>query len=117
MAKQFYSHYTLWEDFNCGMWNKYEGLEKEGLSKCISLLQNPELGMIMVTKNWNISTKVNLSDKQQNRKSWLGQAACCIIHGVPENITRKAWMMLTEQERDNANQIAKKVIEQWEKSQ
>lgn len=116
--KQYFTEYKNWEDWQNGMWKTHEkNQENELISNAINCLKNPLSAMQRVVNDWPVCTKVNLSDKSQNRKSWLGQAACCIVYGIPEHLTRKAWMMLTDEERINANEIAKKVIEQWEKSQ
>jgi len=71
--------------------------------------------MKMVIEKWPISSRVNLTDVRSNRKSWLGQAACCIHSGVPEYITRTVWNGLTIDQKNNANNIAKQIIEQWER--
>lgn len=112
----YYTHYTNWEDWKNGM---YREINKQDEEMYVSLssecLKNPENAMLKVVIEWEESTKENLSNKQQNRKSWLGQAACCIQHNSPEQCTRIAWNKLTKEERNNANEIAKNIIELWER--
>lgn len=88
---------------------------KKMVLAAIECLRNPENAMLSVVCEWVNSTKENLTDKKSNRKSWLGQAACCYQSGCNEKSTRQAWVSLTSDERDNANKIANQVIELWEK--
>jgi hypothetical protein len=70
--------------------------------------------MMDVVREWPIATSQNLSNLSANRRSWLGQAACCMAHGSPELMTCQAWWTLTEAERDAANAVATEVISRWE---
>ena len=69
---------------------------------------------IEVIENWTISTKVNLTNKQCNRKAWLGQASCNYKYKVPEILTRIAWSKLDIIQQYEANEIAQKVINSYE---
>lgn len=89
----------------------------ELINKAINILSNKDLClkyMLLVTKNWNNSTFENLSNITQNRKAWLGQAACCYAEKIPEYLVREAWMQMKEENRIQANNIADKVIFRWE---
>lgn len=114
-VKRYYTHYLNWEDWQNGM---YRDIVKSEFDKYVKLaiecLRNPYDPMFNVTKEWYNSSYENLSDYTSNRKSWLGQAACCYNSKVPEQCTRHAWGLLTEKERQNANNIAKQVIQKWE---
>lgn len=113
---QFFTHYLEWEDYQNGLWSSItKDQEQNKIKQATDILINPETAMNKVIKFWPIASKVNLSDVRSNRKSWLGQAACCIESGVPEHITRMAWNSLTEDQKNNANNIAKQVIEKWER--
>lgn len=115
MINKYYTHYTNWEDWKNGMYRDVK--EKEYyIKKAIECLRDPYLSMYGVIKEWKQSTKENLSDISSNRRSWLGQAACCYKYGVPENLTRVAWGLLTSEERINANKTADKIIKLWEES-
>lgn len=78
-------------------------------------LHNLKIFMQSVTTSWPVATQHNLSNRSMNRQAWLGQAACCLAEGVPEDATRFAWRTLTEHEQNEANAVADYVINKWEK--
>lgn len=89
----------------------------EHLALSRELLSDPsELrdAMFSVVTSWPTSTAHNLSDTSSNRRSWLGQAACCLIHGSTIWTTCQAWWLLTDAQRDAANAVADEVIKDWE---
>lgn len=116
---QFYSHHDNWEDFKNGM---YCGTisNDTGLSdKAKSLLCNPDLFYSTIKKmivDWPIATKVNLTNKGINRRSWLGHAACSFLYNVPEIITRIAWKEMNEVQQFEANTVAEKCIIEFEQT-
>jgi len=111
--KQYFTDYKNWEDWQNGMWKMPDKeQETELINDAIICLKNPESAMQRVVNEWTESTRVNLTNNGQNKKSWLGQAACCIEYGTPEKLTRIAWGKLTKEEQKNANSIAKQIIEQ-----
>ena len=69
--------------------------------------------MKQVTIEWKTSTMVNFTNKMFNPVSWLGQAACCLNHGAKSSETVGAWLKMTKEEQQKANDIAKEVIEEW----
>lgn len=114
-VKRYYTHYLNWEDWQNGMYRDVEKGEFEKYVKlAIDCLRNPKESMLSVINEWHHSSYENLSDYTSNRKSWLGQAACCYQYKVPEQCTRHAWGLLTDLERQNANKIAKITIQKWE---
>lgn len=115
MIQKYYTHYKNWEDWQNGMYRDVNN-KQYYIQKSIECLRNPGKSMLKVIKEWNYSCKENLSDLSSNRKSWLGQAACCIEFKSPEHCTREAWGLLTKEERINANIIAEKIIRKWEES-
>ena len=112
MRKRFYADYRTWEDYQNGMWGKEVKIEQAEKSK--QLLQEPLEAMQRVISEWPISTKHNLSNAGSNRKSWVGQAACCLSVGSTEFETRMAWKELAKEQQFYANQCADIVIKQWE---
>lgn len=70
--------------------------------------------MLKVLEQWPLTCEQNLSDMHQNRKAWIGHAACCLAIGCPEDVTRAAWGLLTEQQQIDANAKAQTAIELWE---
>lgn len=114
----WFTHYTNWEDWKNGMWEKSDMPTLHEMQS-IGILGDTDqctYSMNRVISEWPICTRQALTDASSNRKSWLGQAACCIQSGVPESITRTAWFKLTEEQRINANNIAQKIIEEWVKN-
>lgn len=115
--KQYFTDYKNWEDYQNGMWKPYPKEDESDLiNDAIKCLNNPKESMTRVIKEWVIATKVNLTNLGCNRKSWLGQAACCIEYRVPESLTRIAWNSLPDGVKKSANLIAKQIIEEWERN-
>lgn len=119
MERIFYN-YKKWEDYKTGMFEvKKINNEKELINLAKTILSNPKKlleGMTIVCLNWKISCEVNLTNIGSNRQAWLGQATCFYKHKVPEQLTKIAWNELTEKQQNEANGIADKVIEEWEKN-
>jgi hypothetical protein len=98
------------------MWGTVDNRE-EYLQKAIDFTGNALLYgeyMIHVIKNWKYSCEHNLTDKSQNRRAWLGHAACAMAFQCPEDIVREAWSYLTEEQQRAANKQADYAIEEWE---
>jgi hypothetical protein len=103
------------------MWRKVSAAER------IELLENARVftgdaslygsWMIRVTVDWPISCEQNLGFMGQNRQAWIGHAACCHAIQCPEDVTRQAWWLLTQDQRDAANAVADESIEAWEEVQ
>lgn len=70
--------------------------------------------MIKVTQEWPNSCVNALTDYNLNRKAWIGHAACALALHCPEDITRQAWGMLTNEQRILANRQADRAIQSWE---
>jgi len=113
LMKQVYKHYTLWEDYQNGMYNLNVNNEDYYINKAIELLKNDKLfyrTAKSVLEKWKVSTLINLTNKNCNKQAWIGQASCCICYKVPEYLTRIAWSKLTDEERENANKVADRII-------
>ena len=112
--------YTIWEDFLNGLYSK-EIITcdlKTVIFKCANLLKNSnEFYNVMqkVIQDWKKATEFNLSNISRNRQAWLGQASCCYMFNAPEYVTKLAWHTLTNDEQKKANDIADKVIYEWER--
>lgn len=115
---QIYHPYNIWEDYLSGMWRKIgKDEEKDFLEKAIIFTGNHVLygqWMIEVINKWKHSCEHNLTDFGQNRKAWVGHAACQMAINCPEYITRSAWGYLTKDQQDFANDMADKAIRLWE---
>ena len=113
LMKQVYKHYTLWEDYNNGMYNLNVDNEDYLISKAEQLLTNTnqfKLVCLNVLENWKISSLVNLTNVNCNRQAWIGQSACSYCYKVPEYLTRKAWANLTMKQQEEANEVADEII-------
>ena len=73
--------------------------------------------MMRVIKEWPISCEHNLSNIEQNRRAWIGHAACAIEKGFCEDVVREAWGHLRIDQQIAANKKAQQAIEEWEKWQ
>jgi organic radical activating enzyme len=63
----------------------------------------------------NLEKFKQISNKYQNRRAWLGAAACMYKHKCPEYLTRIAWGKLDSQTQFKANTIAEKIIKEYER--
>ena len=117
--EQIYIEYQKWEDYLSGMYNDNDVIDKDKkVINAINLLSNPnEFYEVcqLIMNNWKNATDVNLSNKNQNRKAWLGAAACNYKYKVPEYLTRIAWGLLNKNVQDKANKIAEKIILEYER--
>lgn len=102
------------------MWEDVLGVKSEKLTElAIQFTSNHILygeAMRKVIYTWKYSCENFLTDKNINRKAWLGHAACSLEHSLPENIVRMAWKQLTDDQREKANLQAEKYIKEWEKN-
>ena len=69
--------------------------------------------MQRVAREWKNSCENALTDGSLNHRAWIGHAACAFAIGVPEDITRKAWGMLSDRQRKEANAQADTAIQDW----
>jgi len=113
-----YTHYKEWEDYKAGLYALTCENENELTQKSVRLLANPVsffIAMESMLIEWPVACMVNLTDTSQNRQAWLGQAACCYNHSAPDYVTKKAWWLLTDDEREIANATAQKIIDRHDK--
>ena len=116
--KRIFHHYLAWEDYQAGMWRITSKQERdELLPKAIEFTGDPDLYgsfMIKVLSIYPIACEQNLSDKSQNRRAWIGQAAACLAINSPEDVTRSAWGHLTLAQQVKADAKADEAIKLWE---
>ena len=117
--RQIFKVYTDWEDYKNGMYSLTNPIDAEfKIKKSEELLKDPNKFYevcLLILNNWKVSSDVNLTNKHQNRRAWLGAAACCYNHNCNETLTRVAWSKLTKNEQDIANRIADKIINKYER--
>ena len=110
-----YHPYTEWEEVAHGMWAQVEN-KKERLEMAVSFTGDHRLYgsfMIRVISEWKISCENALTDGALNQRAWVGHAACALGIGCPEDITRHAWGLLTDEQRLLANREADRAIRIW----
>lgn len=111
--KPIWKNYKHWEDFKNGMYQN--GNNQEIIKQCYEILTSDDLKekMTDTSKTYEISTKVNFTNKMFNPVSWLGQATCNLLIGATAQETCRAWLMMTKEQQTKANNIAKEVIKEW----
>lgn len=117
--KQYYRPYWTWEDWINGMWNKSND-EEALLEKAIKFTSDHVIygnAMREVINEWPNTMLNSLTNKSINRRAFLGHCAACYKINCPEYITRRAWKLLTEDQRVSADLEAEKTIKQWEQKQ
>ncbi len=111
-----YHPYTEWEDWKAGMYEP--STDPDAVQASFVLLTNPSAltkAMRSVTQVWPLATDHNMTDRGSNRRSWLGQSACCLVHGATERATCSAWWAMTAEAQNTANKVADKIIAEWDR--
>jgi len=117
LIERIYHPYWKWEEVKYNMWGKVDNRDYF-LQKAIKFTGDHKLYgdfMVQVVNRWKYSCEHNLSNVTQNRRAWIGHAACALAFRCPEDIIREAWGHLTEEQQILANNEADKAIEYWEK--
>jgi hypothetical protein len=116
--KRVYAHYLQWEDYQHGMYRQTMlAGDPERVTDSAALLSSVDAlqaAMTRVVIEWPVATEVNLTHSAINQQAWLGQAACCLMFGAPEYLTKQAWHLLTEPLQTAANAVADRVIAEWQ---
>jgi len=116
---QAYHHHDKWEEFHAGLWKTVSGeLRNEMFQIAIRFMNDTDAFGFHMEKAltlWPISCEQNFTNSSINHIAWLGHAAVCIAHGIPEDITRLAWHELSEQKQDAANIVSAKYVNQWKR--
>ena len=98
------------------MWRKPDNREQM-LADAVAFTGDHEAygaAMRRVIREWPISCEHNLSNTTQNRKAWIGHAACALEKEFCEDVVRQAWGLLTDEQRRLANEQAAAAIKEWE---
>lgn len=107
-----YHHYTKWEDFHNWLYEFWD-LTEEKREKCFELLTNLqvlEVYMKKVVDEWINSAEQQMTNPSRNKQAWLWQASCCMYCWANEDNVKEVWKMLTDEQQEEANLIADKVI-------
>jgi hypothetical protein len=119
-VNRIYHPWYMWEETFTSMWRKCPVDRGEMLQAAIEFTGDAEkygAAMMRVVEEWRYSCEHNLTDLSQNRKAWIGHAACALEKDFCEDIVRKAWGFLTDEQRDAANRKAAEAIARWESEQ
>lgn len=108
-----WKNYRNWECYQNGMYEN--GHDTEIVKQCYEILTSDDLKeqMADTTITYEIATKVNFTNRMFNPVSWLGQATCNRLINATAQEVCQAWMTMTKEQQDWANNIAKEVIEGW----
>lgn len=112
-----YYPYWEWEDWIAGLYARPRDIEAEATASA-SLLSDTSafLAAMSSLDAWPKSLAHNMTNTEQNRKAWLGQAACCIASQSTSDATCYAWVrMMSERQRVTANRAAQTFITEWER--
>lgn len=113
--KQVFIPYWEWEDWINGMWAKGN---EDHLQATIEFTgDHVKYGEAMgeVIRAWPRTMLNSLTNTSINRRAFLGHCAVCFKLGIAESVTRKAWFMLTDQQRFDADKIADIHIRAYER--
>lgn len=114
--KRVYHPVCDWEEVKFNMWGSVVD-RKKYLDEAIKFTgDHLKYGrfMMRVISEWPVSCENALTDMDMNRKAWVGHAACALAFQCPEDIVRKAWGLLTDEQRFLANKKAEHAIREWE---
>ncbi len=116
-AKRAWHPYPLWECYQHGMWTRVSRDEETTLLvSAKEFTGDAELygsWMMRAVKEFRISCEHHLTDASLNKQAYIGHAACALAHRLPEYIVRRAWGMLTQDQRDRANRKADEAFRFW----
>jgi len=103
-----YHPYWDWEEISFNMWGVVKDREKALREAIVFTGDHKKYGhyMMRVACEWTKSCAHNLSNTTQNRKAWIGHAACALAMRCPEDIVREAWGHLSDDQQKLANKVA-----------
>lgn len=113
--KQVWRDVREWEEVAHNMWGEATD-GRLALDEAVAFTSDHELyGSYMrrVAAEWPVSCENALTDPHLNQNAWIGHAAVALAHGIPEDITRKAWGFLTDEQKYLANKEASRAVAAW----
>lgn len=109
--------WTEWEDYSAGLY--LPAWTQEHVAASLGLLSDPgqfhEVAREMI-REWPAAAWQNLRHMWSGRNAWLGQAACLYCHQAPGGATRAAWGQMSNTSQRAANEVARVVRAEWERS-
>lgn len=113
--ERVYHPVGAWEEIPANMWGEATN-PRAALEQAIGFTSDHKLygsWMMRVVREWSKSCENALTDSSLNRKAWVGHAAVAMALNIPEDITRKAWGFLTDEQQLLANKEAERAICEW----
>ena len=114
--ERIYHNYLLWEDYKNGLY-EIGIITDEKILNSLNILTNQDLFwdvMCQMQIDWKFCFEQNLSNTEMNRLAWLGQASCCYETGNEFNITIRAWHLMNDIDKKNANNTAQMMVNLYE---
>ena len=114
--KQIYHHFSKWEDYKNGFYDSSCKDKDLHITKAINLLSDENKFYNIATKlikEWKYCCEHNLTDNSINRIAYIGQVSCCYFNNTPSFITKEAWWKIDESTRNKANNVAKRVLNEY----
>ena len=100
------------------MWNKVSKADESFMinEATVFMADHDKYGKAMrdVIYKWENTIENSLTNKGVNRRSFLGQCAVFYKLQIPEYIVRKSWKLLTDKQRQLADNEAENTIKEWE---
>lgn len=115
---RIYHTWDKWECYRAGFFetNPPAGFDDDVCENTYAMLLKdiPEFKMVMmcIISEWKYSCEHNLTNERMNRIAWMGQAALCFKYKIPARY-RGGYNLLTEQEKQKADNAALSVINIW----
>lgn len=109
--------YQDWECYTAGFYkSSKEGWTQGDCERAYKQFLNNksafENALNGVITEWKHSCEHYLTNLAMNRIAWLGQAALCYAHGIP-NAFRGGFYLLTEEQQKSANETALVYLNKW----
>lgn len=103
--------YWTWEHWQAGVYSGQNNEEKA--IKCAELLGDAERFervARLALESWQHAVEHNLTNSAKNHQSFIGQVACCYAFRASMNETTAGWWLLTDEQRQRANEVADKLL-------
>ena len=114
--------FRRWEKWECYRAGFYAASGPAGMNRELcedayrQILGNTEafrIAAYRVMQQWPNSCSHFLTNEGINRVAWLGQASVCFTTRVPSKY-KYAFLLLTQEQQENANGVARRAIRWWE---
>lgn len=113
-----YTNWEKWEDYRH---NFYGGVKEdwprdntlEMYAELLRDLPRFESALQTIVREWKNSNQHNLTNGGLNRVAYLGQCALALTFGVPHKEGRGGYQLLTQEEKNAADAMAKKYLDLW----